>query len=558
MTYSSPIKDILINHILELEKARIYWKERATAGPTASLAWFLLDSLALYKWISFQIRRSRKYTSPQKCVDELTRRKKIALIALGYIERNQQKEMTTLLQNEDKESLILNNTRLEEALRLGREQYRSHSFIERNIGCILSGSLILAIITRAATVSSSHRQGLLSLKLTDVVVRDAMKTPDLKGQSRFLLRLVTELRNGINTQIAAAGATAQHIYFKHGDAPVSALLEALFQGKKRTAWSERISLKQAELLELQHSLKDQLKVYYSTLAGTDAAGGRSLDELMSLARAGDMSLLQHRFDKGPWISRERVTHAELMVKDLLVTRTHLEVVLDELLLSTSLATDLAAAAPALVSIVLMSGPLFRAIRYGLWVVYQGVSTLASLPSLIIATVDSFSRRTSSATTLLYPSSTRQTFGWLYVPVRTILQWGENTWMSKHSLEKRMNESFCEIRRILAFPVPYSFILSNDGFINSLKNNFEKDIDNMDNRSKDTSINCYASFPSLCDYDIGLLSVTIYSTIQTLSTLYERGEIVYEKKEKLENDLQLLLVPGVSIKDRRLIANEICL
>jgi hypothetical protein len=470
-------------------------------------------------------------------------------------DRNHREKIMTLLQDEDKEMLILNNPRLEDALRLGREQYRSHSFFERNIGCILSGSLILAILTRAATVTSSHRQGLLSLKLTDVVVRDAMKTPDLQGQNRFLLRLVTELRNGINTQIAAAGATAQHIYFKHGDAPVSALLEALFQGKKRSAWSERISLKQAELLELQHSLKDQLKVYYSTLAGTDAAGGRSLDELMSLARAGDMSLLQHRFDKGPWISKERLTHAELMVKDLLVTRTHLEVVLDELLLSTSLATDLAAAAPALVSIVLMSGPLFRTIRYGLWVVYQGFSTLASLPSLIIATLDSFSRRTSSVTTLLYPSSTRQTFRWLYGPVQTILCWGENTWMSKHSLEKRINESFCEIRRILAFPNSHSFMLSNDGFVDSLKNNFEKDLDNISN---DTSLFCYALFPSLCDYDIGLLSVAIYSSIQTLSTLYERGEIVYEKKEKLENDLQLLLLPRVSIKERRLIAKEICL
>jgi hypothetical protein len=102
MTYSSRIRDILIYHILELEKARIFWKERETAGPTASLAWFLLDSLALYKWISFQIRRGRKYTSPQKCVDELTRRKTIALFALGYIERTHQERMLSMLQNEDR------------------------------------------------------------------------------------------------------------------------------------------------------------------------------------------------------------------------------------------------------------------------------------------------------------------------------------------------------------------------------------------------------------------------------------------------------------------------
>jgi hypothetical protein len=584
-----PLKTLLIEHVNELEKARIFWAERASAGPAASLAWLLLDSVALYKKVMFLIGRSGKYSTPTELADELSRRKESALQALGYLER-------CCLKSEAKE-IIKNNQdypRLAEALRFGRKHLRKHSFVERNSLSLICVSLGLSI----ALLSTVRPLSGLPIKAAEAVVRDSMKSPDSKNRCRFLLRLFNELRNGIDVQRAAIVATAQHIYFKHGDAPVSALFEALFQGKKRTAWSERISIKQAELAEVQLALTDKLKAYYATLAGTEAAGGRSLEELMSLAQAGDMSLMQHRFDKGPWISKERLTHAELMVKDLLVSRTHLEVVLDELLLSTSLATDLAAAAPALVSIVLMSGPLFRAIKYGLWLTYQGVAAISSLPSWLIAFLDSFLRRssvlspsisTSSATTYIPSSSSDDKFGFLVGPSFMLSKWLKSSIRSRHSLLISVDKSIGDIRRILTLaPSAHPFQLSDEEFTSSFLNNFEpldslketaldslketaldslketvrnnnslkETVSNNNEVSSSISTSSSIAFPDMSDRDIGLLSVAIDSTVSKLCTLYERGDIPFETLERVQLDLSNLILLPLPIDDRRRLASEI--
>lgn len=557
----------MIDHITQLEQSRLYWAERASAGPAASLAWLLLDSAALYRRVLFLIGRSRKHSTPLELADELSKRKDRALIALGFAERCCGSKDASEFPEK-----VRDYPRLAKALQLSREHLRGHSFLERNAISVIGVTIGIAIVTRASFRPPPPHLNAFTIKATEAIVRDSMKAPDSNGRSRFIVRLVNELRTGINAQIAAIGATAQHIYFKHGDAPVSALFEALFQGKKRTAWSERIAHKQAELKEVQLALTDKLRSYYITLAGTEAAGGRSLEELLLLAQAGDMSLMQHRFDKGPWISKERLTHAELMVKDLLVSRTHLEVVLDELLLSTSLATDLAAAAPALVSIVLMSGPIFRALRYSVWGAYKGVSMLASLPSWAIASLDSFLRLSSGLGSSLTSSpfapvsTTKRAFGgWIIGPVSTLGQWIKSSLRSKHSLIQSVESSFADIRRILTVaPSLHPFQLRFEEFSDSLLCNFENEIRQKSDMSiihdskstSNSSSSLSLAFPDLCDRDIGLLSVAIDSTLRLLLSLYERGDIRFETLERLQFDLNRLLLLSLSLDDRRRLASEI--
>jgi hypothetical protein len=108
---------------------------------------------------------------------------------------------------------------------------------------------------------------------------------------------------------------------------------------------------------------------------------------------------------------------------------------------------------------------------------------------------------------------------------------------------------------------HPFHLSFEEFSASLESNFESEIrqKSIIHDSKSTSNSSDSSslvYPDLCDRDIGLLSVAIDSTLRILLSLYERGDIRFETLERLQFDLNRLLLSPLSLDDRRRLASEI--